>query len=87
MPLATTDLMGTESDGSKNQEYCKYCYEGGHFVHPEMTLDDMKKVVTSELRKRNGSDEIIRKAVELLPRLRRWKETAVSTHSQINYLL
>lgn len=25
MPMGTVDLYGTETDGSKNADYCKYC--------------------------------------------------------------
>lgn len=24
--------FGTEADGSKNEEYCQYCYADGHFT-------------------------------------------------------
>ena len=30
MPMGDTDqLLGTNTDGSKNEEYCKYCFEIG----------------------------------------------------------
>jgi len=25
----TDEMYGTEADGSKNTDYCKYCYENG----------------------------------------------------------
>lgn len=33
MPMGTTDEMyGTEKDGGKSADYCKYCYENGAFT-------------------------------------------------------
>jgi hypothetical protein len=33
MPMGGTDEMyGTEKDGSKSADYCKYCYENGDFT-------------------------------------------------------
>ena len=33
MPMGNTDeLYGTNTDGSKNTEYCKYCFENGEFT-------------------------------------------------------
>ncbi len=33
MPMGNTDEMyGTEKDGSKSADYCKYCYENGEFT-------------------------------------------------------
>lgn len=32
MPMGAADLYGTETDGSKNTDYCKYCYEHGAFT-------------------------------------------------------
>lgn len=33
MPMGNTEEMyGTEADGGKSKEYCKYCYENGNFV-------------------------------------------------------
>ena len=30
MPMGdTNELYGTNADGSKNEEYCKYCFENG----------------------------------------------------------
>ncbi|MBO6082186.1 MAG: zinc ribbon domain-containing protein, partial [Bacteroidales bacterium] len=30
MPL-TKDVFGTNADGSKNEDYCMYCYKDGKF--------------------------------------------------------
>ena len=39
MPL-TQEILGTNADGSKNEDYCMYCYKDGKFLQ-ECTLDEM----------------------------------------------
>lgn len=39
MPLDKEELFGTETDGTKNQDYCVYCYKDGAFTH-NMTLEE-----------------------------------------------
>ena len=31
MPL-TDEVLGTNADGSKNEDYCMYCYKDGKFL-------------------------------------------------------
>ncbi|MFV8375744.1 zinc ribbon domain-containing protein [Flavobacterium sp. LB1P71] len=37
----------------KNNDYCKYCYENGHFKQPEIDLKEMKKAVKTHIEKGN----------------------------------
>lgn len=39
MPL-TNDVLGTNADGSKNEDYCMYCYMDGQFLQ-DCTMDEM----------------------------------------------
>ena len=39
MPLSS-EVMGTEADGSPSEDYCKYCYADGHFLQ-DCTMDEM----------------------------------------------
>ena len=39
MPL-TDDVMGRDADGSINQDYCKWCYDGGAYVQ-DCTVEEM----------------------------------------------
>ena len=32
MPLTSEDIFATEKDGSKNEDYCKWCYKDGEFL-------------------------------------------------------
>ena len=41
MPMGDTDEMyGRNKDGSKNEDYCKYCFENGTFTS-DCTMDEM----------------------------------------------
>jgi hypothetical protein len=77
MPLDKPELLGTEKDGSKNQEYCVYCYKEGAFTTPNITLDEMKALVKQQMGKMKIDTGIISKAVNSLPYLKRWKNSAV----------
>ncbi len=34
MPLTDDGMISRETDGRFNEDYCKWCYEGGSFVYP-----------------------------------------------------
>ena len=42
MPL-TEDVLGTNADGSKNEDYCMYCYKDGKFLQ-DCTMDHVLPV-------------------------------------------
>lgn len=77
MPIDDMAVRGTEKDGSKSSEYCKYCYEKGAFISPDISLDQMKTIVKTELEKRQSPHDIIQLAVDSLPHLKRWQKTTV----------
>ena len=39
MPL-TNEILGTNADRSKNEDYCMYCYKDGKFTQ-DCTMDEM----------------------------------------------
>ncbi len=43
MPL-TEDVLGTNADGSKNEDYCMYCYKDGKFLLPLAFVPGMSLV-------------------------------------------
>ena len=77
MPIDDTANRGTEKDGSLSNEYCKYCYQHGELVNPEMTMDEMRTLVITQMRKMHLGEDIIQKSVEALPYLKRWRKPAV----------
>jgi len=74
MPLTEPGILGTESDGSPASEYCRYCYKQGHFLSPDMSLEDMRSLVLQKMQEQHIPEDIIEAAVIRLPSLKRWKE-------------
>lgn len=76
MPLGDNEeLLGTNADGSKNELYCKYCYENGKFTW-NCTMDEMIDFCIPHMKDANAdmseveAREIMRK---IFPALERWK--------------
>jgi len=79
MPLDSQENRGTEKDGSKSDTYCKYCYKEGVFTDPGMTLERMKEIAKTEMKKQSLPDNIIQMSINMLPQLKRWKATPVKS--------
>lgn len=76
MPM-TEDLYGTNQDGSKNNEYCKYCYVNGAFPNPNETLEGMINTCVPFMVEQGMSEGEARAQLDaLLPQLKRWKQNA-----------
>ena len=39
MPMTSKEQLGTNTDGSISQDYCKYCYENGEFID-KVTMEE-----------------------------------------------
>lgn len=67
--------FGTNADGSKNVDYCKYCYVNGEFTST-LTLEEMIERVI-QMKKKLGASEaefadIRSKYYKSLSSLKRW---------------
>lgn len=78
MPLDKPELLGTEKDGIKSNEYCTYCYQNGAFLSPNMNLGEMKVLVKTQMGKMKIDPGTINMAISSLPNLKRWREKSVS---------
>jgi len=76
MPMGATDEMyGTNADGSKNEDYCKYCLENGAFT-ADCTMDEMIEFCVPHMASAESGmseDEARKKMKEFFPSLKRWK--------------
>ena len=79
MPLVNQELLGTEKDGSKNHDYCKYCYQNGTFTNPESTLKEMISQVIEQMERMQLDSSIIDRTVRILPDLKRWQKAQVAS--------
>jgi len=50
MPMSRDDQGGgTEADGTKSGMYCSHCYANGRFTLPDITVDQMQRIVGQKL--------------------------------------
>ncbi len=74
MPIKEERLFGTEADGSKNRDYCKYCYKDGKF-NIDKPLNEFINLSAKYMTIENDDiTEEQAKAIlsEKLPKLKRW---------------
>lgn len=78
MPL-TEEVLGTNADGTKNEEYCIYCYKDGAFTN-ELTMEEMAEFCSQfvdEFNKNTGQnlgrEEYKSMLLQYFPHLKRWK--------------
>ena len=79
MPL-TDEVLGTNADGSKNEDYCMYCYKDGHFLQ-DCTMDEMIEhcaqfigAVNEGLPNPITKEEYIGQMKMYFPQLKRWRK-------------
>jgi len=79
MPL-TEEILGTDADGSKSEDYCMFCYKDGQFLQ-DCTMDEMIEhcsqfvdEVNKQMPKPMTKDEYKQMMKEYFPMLKRWKK-------------
>ncbi len=76
MPMGATDEeYGTNADGSKSEDYCKYCYDNGAFTQ-NCTMDEMIEICVPHMASGDSGmkeDEARKMMKEFFPTLKRWK--------------
>ncbi len=78
MPLEEEGLLATNADGSKNEEYCIYCFKDGRFTQ-DVTMDEMIEHCANFVDDFNEGtglnltrDEAVRQMQIYFPTLKRW---------------
>ena len=79
MPL-NDENRGINADGSKNEDYCMYCYQNGKFTN-DCTMDEMIEFcaqfvdeVNKNMPKPMTKDEYKDMMRQYFPMLKRWKK-------------
>lgn len=73
MPISNDADKGSESNGAKSTLYCKFCYAGGAFINPAVTVEQMKNIIVAQMKKSHQPHLIIQQSLHMLPGLKRWK--------------
>ena len=90
MPL-TDEILGTNANGSKNEDYCIYCYKDGKFLQ-DCTMEEMIAFCAQFVDEVNKSllqpmtkEEYIGQMKMYFPHLKRWhKELMISDEMPAN---
>jgi CRISPR/Cas system-associated protein Cas10 (large subunit of type III CRISPR-Cas system) len=74
MPLAD-GFFGTEKDQVENQEFCKFCYQDGSYLQPEISMQEMIDMSVNNMMSEQGYDESYSRelANQFIPTLKRWR--------------
>lgn len=75
MPLGSDEIYGTNADGGKNEDYCKYCYQKGAFT-ADCTMEAMIEFCIPHMTSANSgmSEEKAREMMQqYFPTMKRWK--------------
>lgn len=74
MPMADDSLLGTNADGTINENYCKYCYKDGKFID-DVTMEEYIEMCSQFGSQANMTNEQMKEFCQkLFPTLKRWKK-------------
>ena len=76
MPLSGDELFGTNGDGSKNEDYCKYCFKDGEFTS-DMSMEEMMNFCVEkmiEVHPEIDKSEAKSMMGEVFPKLKTWQK-------------
>jgi len=76
MLMEEEGLFGKNADGSKNDDYCVYCFPNGAFNNPDETLEEMIESCIPYLIEDGtfpDSHSARKMLEEHMPELKRWK--------------
>ena len=73
MPITSDSQLGTNLDGSKNEDYCKYCYQDGEFID-KVSMEEYIEMCSKYGSQAGMTNEEMKLHCEtLFPTLKRWK--------------
>lgn len=73
MPIIIDKQLGTNKDGSRNNDYCIYCYKDGEFID-KVSMEEYIEMCSQYGAQAGMTNEEMKKHCEkLFPTLKRWK--------------
>jgi hypothetical protein len=75
MPMDNIDLHGTNADGSRNEDFCHYCFKDGAFIKEETMEEMIESCIPFVSKGVPWPDEKTARTTmkEIFPQLKRWK--------------
>lgn len=75
MAIEKEEMIGTNADGSQNNDYCIYCYKDGAFTDNLTTLEDYIEYSLQFAEQASMTKEQMKEYCQkVLPTLKRWKQ-------------
>ena len=74
MPMDDESVFGTNADGTKNADYCIYCYKDGNFID-QVSMEEYIEMMVPFASQANMTGEEMRNHCKtIFPTLKRWKK-------------
>ncbi|MFA6924100.1 MAG: zinc ribbon domain-containing protein [Bacteroidales bacterium] len=72
--------LPVESSTNKNAQttYCNHCYENGKFKNPDMTANEMKKIIKERMQKMGVAKAFVDNFTNGISKLERWNKSKVN---------
>lgn len=75
MPLTKEEELGTNADGSINEDYCIYCYKDGKFTDGGVSMEEYIEMNVKFAEQAQMTPEQMRAHCQtVFPTLKRWKK-------------
>ena len=75
MPLQKEEDFGTNENGSKNNEFCHFCFQNGRFTDEGITMvEKIEKNINIAMNMGISEDKAKEMANNTIPNLKRWKK-------------
>jgi hypothetical protein len=74
IPVLRPPDFGTNADGSLSKYYCRFCYQNGNYLDPELTMDRMIELSAEAMRQMKLPEKDIEQARKIIPTLKRWNK-------------
>jgi len=78
VPLTEDKFFGKNTDGSRNEDYCCYCFPNGAFNKPDETLEEMVESMVPDYVNSGDypdADSARKMLHDRICNLKRWKTT------------
>ena len=72
MPMANPEDFGTETGGSRSDDYCCYCYTEGDFTTKQTLEEAVEGNIQFWREGCKDDDEARARIMEVFPKLKRW---------------
>ena len=73
MPITNNSQLGTNEDGTTNQDYCKYCYTNGKFIDNVSMAEYIEMCSQYGAQAGMTNEQMKAHCQKLFPTLKRWK--------------